>query len=376
MAKYDIVIDTNIYHKDQARSKLPFLALSRLCKAGVVQLHIPYIVEREFQTHLVAGAKDKLEATQKGLEYLVQYEFDADRLNSMKAVLEHLLNQEKAVIGNVEASFVTWLGSVGAVRHSVSESNARAALEAYFLGTSPLTSPKVRADIPDAFIFQTIVELSKVSAQLFVISADGKVAQASEALEGVSVLKSLGSFIESDPIQTEILHLDVVENLPLICAELEKYEADNNEISHFLQKEANEKIVGRTVHSHSIPDDNHEATIQGYYDPENIELDLSNLSYFGGGQFGLPYSYTSTVTLIYYVYKADYYALHDDVSPSVTDHNDHYFEAEEERDVTVRGILKIMIPITVLADVSIEDALDGNVEISIDSVDSVELSED
>jgi hypothetical protein len=55
MAKYDIVIDTNIYHKDQARSKLPFLALSRLCKAGVVQLHIPYIVEREFQTHLVAG---------------------------------------------------------------------------------------------------------------------------------------------------------------------------------------------------------------------------------------------------------------------------------------------------------------------------------
>ncbi|QDL53659.1 PIN domain-containing protein [Rhodoferax aquaticus] len=376
MAKYDIVIDTNIYHKDQARSKLPFLALSRLCKAGVVQLHIPYIVEREFQTHLVAGAKDKLEATQKGLEYLVQYEINVERLNSMKVLLENLLNQENAIIGNVEASFISWLDSVGAVRHSVSESSARAALEAYFLGTSPLTSPKVRADIPDAFIFQTIVELSKVSAQLFVISADGKVAQASEALKGVSVLKSLGSFIESDPIQAEVLHLDVVENLPLICAELGKYEAESNEIFYVLQKEANEKIVGRTVHSHSIPDDNHEATIQGYYDPENIELDLNNLSYFGGGEFGLPYSYTSTVTLIYYIYKADYYALRDDDSPSVTDHNDHYFQAEEEREVTVRGMLKIMIPAAVLADVSTEDALDGNVEISIDSVDSVELSED
>ena len=114
MAKYDIVIDTNIYHKDQARSKLPFLALSRLCKAGVVQLHIPYIVEREFQTHLVAGAKDKLEATQKGLEYLVQYEINVERLNSMKVLLENLLNQENAIIGNVEASFITWLDSVGA----------------------------------------------------------------------------------------------------------------------------------------------------------------------------------------------------------------------------------------------------------------------
>lgn len=208
------------------------------------------------------------------------------------------------------------------------------------------------------------------------ISADGKVAQASEALEGVSVLKSLGSFIESDPIQAEILHLDVVENLPLIRTELGKYEAENNEIAYVLRKEANERIVGRTVHSHSIPDDNHEAAIQGYCDPEDIELDLNNLSYFGGGEFGLPYSYTSTVTLIYYIYKADYYALHDDFSPSVTDHNDHYFEAEEEREVTVSGMLKIMIPAAVLADVSTEDALDGNVEICIDSVDSVELSED
>lgn len=363
MAKYDIIIDTNIYHKDQARSKLPFLALSRLCKAGVVQLHIPYIVEREFQTHLVACAKDKLEATKKGLEYLMQYEINVERLNSIKVLLENLLTQENAIIGNVKTSFITWLDSVGAVRHSVSESNARAAFEAYFLGTSPLSSPKIRADIPDAFIFQTIVELSKVSAQLFVISADGKIAQASKALEGVSVLKSLDSFIKSDSIQAEILHLDVVENLPIIRAELRTYEAENNEFFYVLLYEANEKIIGRTVHSHSIPDDNHEATIQGYCDPENIKLDLNNLSNFGGGEFGLPYSYTSTVTLIYYIYKSDYYALRDDVSLSVTDHNDHYFEAEEEREVTVRGMLKIMI-------------LDGNVQISIDSVDSVELSED
>lgn len=376
MVKYDIVIDTNIYHKDQTRSKLPFWALSRLCKAGVVQLHIPYIVQREFQTHLLAGAKDKLEATQKGLEYLVQYETDAERLNSMNALLENLLNHKNAVLGNVEASFVTWMDSVSAERHAVSESNVRAAFEAYFLGTSPLTSPKIRADIPDAFIFQTIVELSKVSAQLFVISADGKVAQASEALEGVSVHKSLDSFIETDIIQKEILHLDVVNNLPIICTALKAYEAKNNKISDVLQTEANEKIIGRTVYSHSIPEDDHEATIQGFGNPENIKLEFINLSYFGGGEFGLPYSYTSTVALIYCIYKADYYALHDDVSPSVTDHSDHYYLAEEEREVIVRGMLKIMIPPPVLANFLTEDALDDNVKISIDSANSVELHED
>jgi hypothetical protein len=376
MAKYDIVIDTNIYHKDQTRTKLPFQALTRLCKAGVVQLHIPYVVEREFQTQLVSGAKEKLESTQKGLDYLIQYESKAERLTSMKSLLEDLIADEAEIIGNVDASFLTWAATVGAVRHAISEANAKAAFEAYFLGTSPLTSPKVRSDIPDSFIFQTIVDLSKTSTQLFVISSDGKVAQASDALEGITVYKNLGSFIETDAIQEEILHLDVVENLPLIRAALEKHETENNEISYVLRKDANEKIVGRTVHSHSIPDDNHEATIQGYYDPENIEMDLNSLLYFGGGEFGLPYSYTTTVELVYYIYKADYYALHDDVSPSVTDHNDHYYEAEEEREVIVRGVLKIIVPAAVLAQISTEEALDGNVEISIDSVDSVELTND
>lgn len=376
MPNYHVVIDTNIYHKDQTRSKLPFQALTRLCCNGVVQLHVPYVVEREFQTQLLAACKEKLESTRKGLDYLIPYEQSAPRLERMKSMLDELTNMETEIIGNVGSSFSAWIKAVGGKHHAISEKNAKAAFDSYFDGSRPLTTPKVRADIPDSFIFQTIVDLAASSPPLFVISSDGKVADASASLDGVTVFKSLGDFVGSAQIQAEILHLDVVDNLPLIRSELSNYDEGTKELSSCIRLGGNEKIVWRKVYSHSIPDDNHEGTIESYYDPENIELDFEELAYFGNGEFGLPFNYITTVVIVYYIYKADYYALHEDISPSVTDHNDHYFEAEEEREVKVSGMLKLQIPIAVLDKISDEDALYGSVMVSIDSIDSIDLTQD
>jgi hypothetical protein len=47
MAKFNVVIDTNIYRSDPSRSDLVFRALERLCQADILKLHLPQIVERE-----------------------------------------------------------------------------------------------------------------------------------------------------------------------------------------------------------------------------------------------------------------------------------------------------------------------------------------
>ena len=52
-----------------------------------------------------------------------------------------------------------------------------------------------------------------------------------------------------------------------------------------------------------------------------------------------------TCALPIYIDKADYYSMgiSSEHLPSVTDHNDHTFEAEENREVSVKGIASISI---------------------------------
>lgn len=72
MVKYNVVLDTNIYFKSPSRADLHFMALERLCKAGIVQLHLPYIVEREFQTQQIADNQPKLEKAISALDSVLR----------------------------------------------------------------------------------------------------------------------------------------------------------------------------------------------------------------------------------------------------------------------------------------------------------------
>jgi hypothetical protein len=43
-----LVLDTNIYTADRRRDSGPLRARMRLCKGGMVKLHVPYVVTNEF----------------------------------------------------------------------------------------------------------------------------------------------------------------------------------------------------------------------------------------------------------------------------------------------------------------------------------------
>lgn len=318
MAKTHVVIDTNIYRKSPKRKDLAFLALERLAIAGLVEVHLPYVVEREFQTQQLAQYKKELDATVNGLESLVKKGLKPSELTEIESILTKLSGLAPAIMADAEQALPNWLASVGGKRHPITESQAAGAMEAYFLGTAPLKAPKTRDDIPDAFIFQTILELAKSSRPLVVVAEDEKIAQASEALQDVSVYRSLGAFIESKDVQVELLDIDIVENLPVLAKVIEEYEKSDAQIEHHLRYKAGESLVWKKVHSRSIPDDNHEATITGYYEPEDIELDFEGLSYYGYGEFGLPFTFTSMVSVTYYIFKADYFALHEKKMPRET----------------------------------------------------------
>lgn len=375
MPKFHVVLDTNIYHKSPKRKDLPFVALERLSKAGIVQLHLPYVVEREFQTQQVAQYRKAIDASIGGLESLIKKGLEPPQLTTVQGMLATLKTIAPTVLADAEQALPIWVTGIGGSRHPITESQAMLAMEAYFLGAAPLKVPKVRDDIPDSFIFQVIADLAKSTSPLIAVVEDEKLAQASESLEGVSVYRTLIEFIDSAPIQAELIDLDIVKNLASIRDVIEHYEIEGGQISLLLKQNGGKALVWKAVHSSSIPDDNHEATITGYNDPEDIELNFAELSYYGYGEFGLPFTYVSTVSITYYIFKADYFTLDGDNLPSVSDHNDHYYEAEEERLVRASGVIKLSFDPTALQSISAEN-IDENISIDIDSIEEVNLEDD
>jgi hypothetical protein len=374
MPKFDVVIDTNIYRKNPSRTDLAFQALERLCKHKIVKLHLPYVVEREFQTQQVDTYNKELKAAISALDAIMRKGLSSDVNIRVKAIREGLDAEVKHVVTDVESALPNWAKSIGATRHPITESQAVAAMESYFQGRPPLKQPKTREDIPDSFIFQTILELSKTSSNLNVIAEDGKVAEASEGIAGVKSHRSLSSFIESKEIQAEILELDVIENLPAIQKLLLELEFDSRALSAIIQDKAASKLYGEVVHSRSIPDDNHEGTITMYGEPDDIEPDFDDISYFGSGEFGIPFTFTSQVYITYYIFKADFYSIDESKMPSISDHNDHYYEAEQEVYISASGLLKISIPLGELKNIRSE-TIEELIDATVDSVDNIELIE-
>lgn len=369
MAKHRLVLDTNIYRKNPRRDDLPFSALSRLCKADVVQLYIPYVVLREFQTQQGILSRSHFSSAVSAARSLEKMPgMPADAAASLHEFVDHLVAQEADIAIAVEGALSSWATDNKAIVVQLNTNQALAAMEAYFNGMPPLKSPKERKDIPDSMIFQAIAELA--SDALTVICEDGNLGTACASLQNVTTFIALADFIESPAIQDEIKELDVIENIGPIVDAIEQFDKETAEISSAIRSSLGEALMWKKIESYTIPDDNHEATISGYSDPEEVELDYGEAAYFGDGEFGIPFKVTLWVSGFYYLFKSDIYRS-EGRDVSLTDHNDHYYEAEEQFEVQILGLVKVICDRDELDPKGIDEAITS---ITIDSIEQIRLA--
>ena len=56
----DLVIDTNIFRKNPKLDSMEFTGLSYMAQKDFLEIHVPYIIEQEFSTHLEIEQRKKL----------------------------------------------------------------------------------------------------------------------------------------------------------------------------------------------------------------------------------------------------------------------------------------------------------------------------
>ena len=316
-----------------------------------------------------------------------------DLIDQLVALSSQIEQRRSEIVQAAMAGFTQWVEGHGVSHVPLSHTQATQAMEAYFEGSPPLRAAKDRKDIPDAMIYQSVRELATNGALTFVCQ-DGNLSAACKQLPGVSVHTTLAEFIADEDIQRMILEQDAAAedmievgelaqaelSLPaspdvkLILGAMEKLASTgDNPLERFVAQHAGERAVHQWFTSSSIPADDRRAFVYMFGELDYVEFHWEQAAYYGEATYMVPFrGEGSDFYLNYYVSKWDTERLAQR-GASWHEHNQYVVEADEMAQLTLGGMLRIVLD----QDYKVGDELkDAIVEMSIEGIDEIALSED
>lgn len=354
-----IAIDTNgIVGHDRSLKSANFQALKRLIENAKLKIHVPYIVKRELETQQKAFYLDFYKEFEKNLNKFKK----APKTQDVYDLFNNFKNDFSNLVKNIDQDSddfsETLLTELNCQVYEIDQQQAKAAFEAYFTGTAPLTrtSPKNRDDIPDSFICRSFEKIKESVDNLILITADGKIVNTFKDKENYKIFSNISEFIQSTTIQEILEELDTITGKSIVQGKIgnlvgfiKEYESITSLMESFLEDKIGEKILYANIYDIPLSNDiDGEACINSYNNGENIKIDLDNPIHYGDNQIGYNFELEVEVEVDYFVNKFDYYTefyagqnLASNIS--VEDWNDHVFHAESDVCLRVTGIVSITI---------------------------------
>ncbi|MDH5652879.1 MAG: PIN domain-containing protein [Gammaproteobacteria bacterium] len=332
-----VALDTNIYRKKPRLDSPEFRALVFLSKNGCIRLHVPFFVENEFKSQIELDQKKRVESILTILSKVCDYQYHGPITSDLVSIIESLGESKNEIIAERGNDFIQWLAEMNAIRYDLNSKETNDALYTYFNGKPPFKEPKIRKDIPDSFIYQTLLNIHN-SENLHVVVEDGKLRDSCiEA--GMICYKELTEFIKSD--EANLLLQEKIRNDVLGTLESQIQEFLNNHNSLIVDK-VEEKLLSdeyRMISGDYIPGESNEIYVSGVNEPHELKLD-ENIEYYGDSLFVVGFSAKVEFTYEYAVYKSDAYEL-DPKKYYLEYLNDHYFNVETTDEFTFTGRVEL-----------------------------------
>lgn len=332
-----LVADTNIFRQDAKRKSAAFQKLAKLCTAGQVTLHMPYVIRAEFETYLLSEYSDPLKnaiARVKTASKAWGSHFQSEPSSVLKQLDTAASNAEAWIKGEFRA----WCDRLNVSHSDIADHHGRNVMDAYFHGSSSFSSKKERKDIPDAFVFEALRDIANAVGELHFVSQDVHFRKVVSGIPGVTVWDSLDDFVLDELCQDA---LDEVNSAGLISALKENEEL----MLEFARKQLFDELCGYEFMSNSIPADNGEATIGMLDIPDDVDINWDEAESYGEGVVAVPFVFSMEIQAEFAIYKSDYYSLGEETLEriSVSECNSHYFDAELEMSVNVSGRLAVSL---------------------------------
>ncbi len=373
---FHVFLDTTVLRGDPERRTAAFQALSRLAKAGSIKIHLSAVTVEEFisqELEIYSNHVEKLGNTAKALGRRTLPDSVSETLRGLEATMK---TAPAAIEKHVRDSFEAWVAEVGATIHPLKPEYGQRVVESYFSGAKPFKRRKSRDDFPDAFIWQSIVDLQSAVGDLDVVSQDDGMQKACDTIEAINAFSTLGELISEDDYQGLLKEHYSKDNA---CRLASLLVAKPEPIEAALEVGLLRSLPGTAVVSDEIPGENQEASILSIGSPELVELDLDGFEYYGDGLFVIPFTTEIECLFHYAIFKADYLALEEERSEriGISELNDHFFDAEQYFSPLVQGVLSVQIaPGALEADPLSDDALLellDEAHVAVDSIKQVWL---
>ena len=374
-----LIIDTNIYTGNPGRNNAAFKAVKRLAIANALKLYIPYFVKWEFLTQEIKNFKDDFSRVDKGLNGVLRRDYRGNfriQLDNIKQQVSAIYNQMKKY---PIVEFSRWAADLGAEFLPIGYKHDRKVARDYFMGAVPFKAIKNRNDIPDAFIWQATKDIAGTVDTLYVVCNDSGLLKACSTVGNIVTFQTLNEFILSSVCQPILRPTYAQDNLLVLSKSSVAIQPAS---SMAVQNDFINKLIGQTVVSQVIPEDNNEASIYMLNEPNNIVFNFEDMEYYGAGNIVIPFEATAEAVLNYAIFKADYFLMDDAEAKhiSISELNNHYYDAEEEYTLLVEGTLSIEVDKDVfessqLDAVKIEQLID-NADFEINSIDHIDIPND
>lgn len=375
----NLVLDTSILRNDPQRKKAAFKTISRLSVSEKLRLHIPYFVKEEFISQEINEYLKHIGQIKSAVSALNRRPLPKDKISLLDNLLRNIEPFENDIAEYVNSAFNEWVKESRVETHQIEPHHGKRVAQSYFEGSFPFREKKRRDDIPDAFIWESILDLLSEHETICVISADKGILKACRKQEKIIEFSSLDDFVASEVCQSLLKEHYGKEN----SRNFVELIIDNSDIvKEAIGLHLVDDLAGKMIHSYELAGEEDEATVLSVGEPQDIELFPEDSEYYGEGLIVLPFSLEVECLLYYSLFKADFYILDDERAEkiSISELNDHFFDAEEDYNLRVEGVLSIQVKAESLEMPEIEDEqmidMLMDAEIQIDSISEIEIMSD
>ena len=329
--KQAVFLDTSVLPRN-ADGNQDTRVLAELVQANIIEVFLSDIVISEWTSQRTIEFENKAYGVKKAERDLRRHPWSEDlgKTAELEKLLENLASNAKAIaLRKCEAFFQ----NLQSQEIAIDASDAKAVFAQYFDGLLPFSEKKSRKDIPDAFILAALDRLSRQQS-VFAGIQDGRLREAASKLQQVSVFENVKALVTSlKPLLDQKNHFEKLKAI---------LQADADAMKSTLSDLVEDAIQGFEVEHSAIPDDNNLATVHGAEGFKNIEFDWDNVHDYENDWISIPFTFTATVELEFYVYRMDTFSVPDWVHVSMGDfEKDHYFEASGSLRLQFKGDLSV-----------------------------------
>ncbi|MDP1843269.1 MAG: PIN domain-containing protein [Sediminibacterium sp.] len=195
-----VSFDSNILRQDRGFSKADMKQLAALAKLGLIKMHFLWFVYMECISTYKSEIEAEINSSITSIKDLSKKGLHKNQEKAINKLARELNKQKDNVMDSIQQVWEDYINETGSEFHHLDNSHTMPVFENYFSGSAPYSGLKKREDIPDAFILESLKDISSDNHIHFICN-DKNLSKHAAVISNVTVHTSIDLFLKSKSLE-------------------------------------------------------------------------------------------------------------------------------------------------------------------------------